>query len=141
MIVNDESDSRQSDEKDSRITRFGYFLRLTSLDELPQLINVLKGDMSLIGPRPHMIQQTEYYAKRIKSYNERLKMLPGITGLAQVRGWRGFTKELEDMEKRVAHDLVYVRNWSLFLDFKIYWRTLVIMWQGMLHGIRYKRPN
>jgi lipopolysaccharide/colanic/teichoic acid biosynthesis glycosyltransferase len=139
MIPNTESESRQSDEADDRITRFGYFLRLTSLDELPQLWNVLKGDMSLIGPRPHMLSHTRYYSSHIKSYEERHKMRPGLTGLAQVHGWRGSTKTLQSMEKRVAYDLVYVRNWNLWLDAQIYWRTIGIMLTGMVNGIKYRR--
>jgi len=141
MVVNDHRDERQSDESDERITSFGYFLRLTSIDEFPQVINVLKGEMSLIGPRPHMLSHTEYYSKRIKSYNLRHQMRPGITGYAQVQGWRGATKQLEAMEKRVAFDLVYVRKWSLKMDFWILWRTIGIIITGLFDGIKYRQKT
>jgi len=104
---------------DPRVTRLGAFLRRTSLDELPQFVNVLQGRMSLVGPRPHAVAHNEEYRKVIRGYMMRHKVKPGITGLAQVNGWRGETDTLEKMEKRVEHDLEYIRNWSLFLDLKI----------------------
>ena len=97
----------------------GHFLRRTSLDELPQLINVLTGDMSIVGPRPHAVAHNEIYRRQVKGYMLRHKVRPGITGWAQVNGWRGETDTLDKMEKRVEHDLWYIRNWSLWLDFKI----------------------
>ncbi len=109
----------QATAHDDRVTRFGAFLRRTSLDELPQFINVLQGRMTVVGPRPHAVVHNEEYRKRIFGYMLRHKVKPGITGLAQVKGWRGETDVLEKMEKRVDHDLDYIRNWSLWLDLKI----------------------
>ena len=103
----------------------GRFLRRYSLDELPQLINVLQGRMSLVGPRPHTVAHNELYRKLIKGYMVRHKVLPGITGLAQVNGLRGETRELEQMEARVRFDLEYLRCWSVELDLEILARTAV----------------
>jgi putative colanic acid biosynthesis UDP-glucose lipid carrier transferase len=116
---------RQASRADSRITRIGGLLRRTSLDELPQLINVLQGRMSLVGPRPHAVAHNEEYRKLIKGYMVRHKVLPGITGLAQVNGCRGETAELKDMEARVNFDLDYLRHWSPMLDIKIILLTIV----------------
>ena len=104
---------------DQRVTPIGKHLRRWSLDELPQLINVLQGTMSLVGPRPHAVAHNEEYRKLIKRYMVRHKVLPGITGLAQVRGCRGETARVEDMEARVVFDLEYMRNWSPLLDLQI----------------------
>jgi len=109
----------QAKKNDPRITKFGAFLRRTSLDELPQFVNVLMGDMSIVGPRPHAVAHNELYRKQIKGYMLRHKVRPGITGWAQINGWRGETDSLLKMEKRVEHDLWYMRNWSLWLDLKI----------------------
>jgi putative colanic acid biosynthesis UDP-glucose lipid carrier transferase len=109
---------------DARITPFGGFLRRTSLDELPQFFNVIKGDMSIVGPRPHAIAHNEEYRKLIKGYMLRHKVKPGITGWAQINGWRGETDVLEKMEKRVEYDLYYIQNWSLWLDVKIIFMTV-----------------
>lgn len=114
----------QATQGDARITPLGKFLRKTSLDEFPQLINVLQGRMSLVGPRPHAVAHNEQYRKLIHGYMLRHKVRPGITGWAQVNGWRGETDTLEKMEKRIEYDLEYIRNWSLWLDFKILWLTL-----------------
>jgi putative colanic acid biosynthesis UDP-glucose lipid carrier transferase len=108
---------------DDRITPFGRFIRKYSLDELPQLINVLQGRMSLVGPRPHAVAHNEEYRRLIKGYMIRHKVVPGITGLAQIRGHRGETKTVEQMRARVESDLEYLRRWSLALDFKILWLT------------------
>lgn len=115
---------QQAQKGDSRITPFGGFLRRTSLDELPQFINVLSGEMSIVGPRPHAVAHNEQYRKLISGYMLRHKMKPGITGLAQINGWRGETEAIEKMEGRVDCDLEYIRNWSLFLDLKIIFLTL-----------------
>lgn len=115
---------RQAEKNDSRVTRVGRFIRRTSLDELPQLFNVLCGEMSLVGPRPHAVQHDEEYAQRITDYFARRNIKPGITGLAQVRGFRGETKNLEQMVQRVESDIEYINNWSLWLDFVILLRTL-----------------
>jgi len=116
---------QQATRGDQRLTYLGRFLRRYSLDELPQLINVLQGRMSLVGPRPHAIAHNETYRRLIKGYMLRHKVLPGITGLAQVNGLRGETRTVEQMEARVRYDLEYVRTWSLTLDIEILARTAV----------------
>jgi putative colanic acid biosynthesis UDP-glucose lipid carrier transferase len=118
-VIEDGASIRQASKTDSRITRIGGILRRTSLDELPQLINVLQGRMSLVGPRPHAVAHNEEYRKLIKGYMVRHKVLPGITGLAQVNGCRGETAQLEEMEARVNYDLDYLRRWTPMLDIKI----------------------
>ncbi len=115
---------KQATQGDARVTPFGAFIRRTSLDELPQFINVLRGEMSVVGPRPHAIAHNEYYRTRILEYMLRHKVKPGITGLAQVNGWRGETDTLDKMIHRVAHDLEYIQNQSLMLDLKIIWKTV-----------------
>jgi putative colanic acid biosynthesis UDP-glucose lipid carrier transferase len=124
-VTEDGPEIRQASKSDSRITRIGGVLRRTSLDELPQLINVLQGRMSLVGPRPHAVAHNEEYRKLIKGYMVRHKVLPGITGLAQVNGCRGETSRLEEMEARVNFDLNYLRHWSPMLDIKIILLTVV----------------
>lgn len=124
MYVNEISDSKQASRDDARITRIGKFLRRTSLDEFPQFINVLKGDMSIVGPRPHMLKHTDEYSRLIEKYMVRQFLKPGITGWAQVKGFRGETINVEHMEKRVEHDLYYMENWSLLLDIKIVFLTI-----------------
>lgn len=114
----------QATRDDSRVTKVGRFIRKTSIDELPQLLNVLAGQMSLVGPRPHAVQHNIEYSKRIIDYLSRHRIKPGITGLAQIRGFRGETKELLQMEKRVQCDLEYINNWSIGLDLSIMVRTL-----------------
>lgn len=118
------SDIQQASKGDRRITRVGAFLRRSSIDELPQFFNVLRGDMSVVGPRPHMIFHTDKYRKKIGTYMIRHFVKPGITGLAQINGYRGPTKELEDMELRVEHDIDYVENWTFMLDLKIIFLTI-----------------
>jgi putative colanic acid biosysnthesis UDP-glucose lipid carrier transferase len=115
---------RQATKADPRITRFGAFLRRTSLDELPQFINVLQGRMSIVGPRPHAVAHNEQYREMIKAYMVRHKVKPGITGWAQVNGHRGETDTIEKMRARVEYDLEYLRNWSLGLDLQIIVRTI-----------------
>ncbi len=115
----------QARRNDARITRVGKFLRVTSFDELPQLLNVLSGEMSLVGPRPHAIAHDEYYAERVVNYRLRLLAKPGITGLAQVNGARGATPRISDMQTRVNFDLQYVARESIWLDLKILARTPV----------------
>jgi exopolysaccharide biosynthesis polyprenyl glycosylphosphotransferase len=115
----------QATRNDPRVTRIGRFLRKTSIDELPQLINVLKGEMSLVGPRPHARAHDEYYGARIAGYSLRQQVKPGITGWAQVRGYRGETPTLESMRRRVECDLWYVRHVSVALDLEILARTAV----------------
>jgi len=124
-VIEDGPHIMQATQQDVRITPMGRFLRRYSLDELPQLINVIQGRMSLVGPRPHAVAHNEMYRKLIKGYMMRHKVLPGITGLAQVSGFRGETKNLQQMEARVQYDLEYLRNWSVLLDMKIIFRTAV----------------
>jgi putative colanic acid biosynthesis UDP-glucose lipid carrier transferase len=116
---------RQATEDDPRTTRLGALLRKTSLDELPQLINILQGRMSLVGPRPHPVAMNEAYRKLVPGYMLRHKVRPGLTGLAQINGFRGETQELEKMQARIDHDLKYLRQWSLFLDLKILFITVI----------------
>ena len=131
MTVAEDGDIvRQATRNDSRITRFGAFLRRTSLDELPQFINVLQGRMSVVGPRPHAVAHNEMYRKLIRGYMIRHKVRPGITGLAQVRGFRGETDTVEKMKARIEHDLQYLRNWSLLLDLQIILKTIVVVLGG-----------
>jgi putative colanic acid biosysnthesis UDP-glucose lipid carrier transferase len=121
---------RQATRADGRVTAFGAFLRRYSLDELPQFINVLQGRMSVVGPRPHAVAHTELYRKLIKGYMIRHKVKPGITGLAQVNGFRGETDTLEKMEGRIAYDLAYLRQWSLRLDLWIVLKTPIVALNG-----------
>ncbi|GEA11485.1 hypothetical protein KUL49_18600 [Alteromonas sp. KUL49] len=115
---------KQATKNDPRITKLGAFLRKTSLDELPQFINVLQGRMSIVGPRPHAVAHNEEYRKLIKGYMLRHKVRPGITGWAQVNGFRGETETINKMVKRVEYDLDYIHRWSVWLDLKIIWMTI-----------------
>jgi putative colanic acid biosynthesis UDP-glucose lipid carrier transferase len=117
----------QATKNDPRLTPIGGLLRKTSLDELPQLFNVLNGTMSLVGPRPHANAHNEYYRKQISGYMLRHKVKPGITGLAQVSGCRGETETLEKMERRIRFDHQYIRDWSLWMDLKILGKTLFVV--------------
>ncbi|WP_262710206.1 exopolysaccharide biosynthesis polyprenyl glycosylphosphotransferase [Chryseobacterium sp. CH1] len=131
MVVNDESTTSTTKENDTRITRVGKFLRKTSLDELPQFINVLKGEMSVVGPRPHMLAVDNYYKPKIGRYSLRSMVSPGITGLAQVSGLRGDFGDVEvEMKKRVLADAFYVRNWSFVLDLVIILKTILLVIGG-----------
>lgn len=125
MHVNREADTCQATPNDPRKTRFGDFLRRSSLDELPQFINVWRGDMSIVGPRPHMLKHTEDYSKLIDQYMARHIVKPGITGWAQVNGYRGITDKLWKMERRVEYDVWYIENWTFLLDMKIIVRTVL----------------
>ncbi len=129
-VMDDGSVVRQATKGDPRITPFGAFLRKTSLDELPQFINVLQGRMSIVGPRPHAVAHNELYRQLIKAYMVRHKVKPGITGWAQVHGHRGETDTVEKMQARVEYDLEYLRNWSLGLDLQIIARTIVVVLRG-----------
>lgn len=115
---------------DKRITKVGAILRKYSLDELPQLVNVIKGEMSLVGPRPHAIQHNEYYRKLITGYMQRHSRIPGITGLAQINGARGETSKIEMMQLRVDYDLEYNNNWNLWKDIKILFSTILLVSRG-----------
>lgn len=130
MKVNKDADTRQATKNDDRTTKVGAFLRKSNLDELPQFINVLMGNMSVVGPRPHMLKHTIEYSAMIDKYMLRHLAKPGITGWAQVNGYRGETKELIQMEKRVEYDVWYIENWSFFLDIKIIYLTVRNMIRG-----------
>lgn len=124
MIVNDTADTETSTKDDKRVTPIGRIMRHTFVDELPQFINVLRGEMSLIGPRPHMLKHTEEFSAIVDDYMDRLTVRPGITGLAQALGYNGPVVTDQDIRNRVRLDLWYIRNWSAMLDAKIFIRTL-----------------
>ncbi len=130
MRVNKSADTQQATKNDPRKTRVGDFLRRTSIDELPQFINVFIGNMSVVGPRPHMLKHTEQYSHLIKKYMVRHYIKPGITGWAQINGFRGQTEELWQMEQRVEHDVWYIEHWNPLLDLKIIFRTVT----NAIHG-------
>lgn len=136
MVVHQESGGQltQASRGDARITPFGAFLRRTSLDELPQFFNVLQGTMSIVGPRPHAISHNEQYKELIDDYMQRHKVKPGITGWAQINGWRGETDTLEKMSKRVEYDLYYIENWSLWFDLRI---ILLTVFKGFINKNAY----
>ncbi|HCX4781159.1 TPA: undecaprenyl-phosphate glucose phosphotransferase, partial [Escherichia coli] len=124
MVVMENDNVTQATKNDVRVTKVGRFLRRTSLDELPQFFNVLFGGMSIVGPRPHAVIHNEQYRSLIEGYMLRHKVKPGITGWAQINGWRGETDTLEKMEKRVEYDLEYIREWSIWLDIRIIFLTI-----------------
>jgi len=123
MRVHDDQQVRQATRDDDRITPLGRFLRRSSIDELPQLFNVLFGQMALVGPRPHAVTHNAYYTGKVRAYMARHRLKPGITGLAQITGHRGETETVEKMQRRVAQDLNYINQWSLWLDIKILLKT------------------
>ena len=129
MALHEEDDGHvtQASKGDARITWIGRIIRRTSIDELPQLFNVLNGSMSIVGPRPHAVAHNAYYGERIKDYMRRHRVKPGLTGLAQVNGFRGETEDISLMEGRVQHDLAYINNWSTWLDIKIIIRTVFVL--------------
>jgi putative colanic acid biosynthesis UDP-glucose lipid carrier transferase len=129
-VTEDGSVVKQAQRHDTRVTQVGAFLRRTSLDELPQFINVLQGRMSIVGPRPHAVAHNEMYRKLISGYMLRHKVKPGITGWAQIHGFRGETDTLDKMKKRVEYDLEYFRNWSLSLDLQIIFRTALVFFKS-----------
>ena len=130
MYKNDDCDKKQATSNDNRITRMGRFLRKWSIDELPQFINVLKGEMSIVGPRPHMLKHTEEYKQVVKSFMVRHMVKPGITGLAQVNGYRGEIRRLHDIKKRVRLDVSYIENWTFNMDIKIIMLTIWVVIKG-----------
>ncbi|MFS4466261.1 exopolysaccharide biosynthesis polyprenyl glycosylphosphotransferase [Maribacter sp. 2210JD10-5] len=125
MAMNDDADAKQAGKNDMRVTKIGKFIRRTSIDELPQFYNVLFGNMSVVGPRPHMLKHTDEYANRVDKYMLRHFVKPGITGLAQVRGYRGEIEKDSDIQNRIKFDIFYVENWSFFLDIKIIVQTVI----------------
>ena len=124
-VLEDGDDVVQATRNDCRTTAVGRFLRRSSIDELPQLLNVLKGDMSLVGPRPHAVAHDQYYLQTVPAYKFRFYCKPGITGLAQVNGFRGEVRDIRHMEERIARDVEYIETWSLTQDFHILLRTAV----------------
>lgn len=130
MRVNKDANKLQATKNDPRKTRIGDFMRKTNLDELPQFINVLRGDMSIVGPRPHMRAHTIHYSKIVEKYMVRHFIKPGITGWAQINGFRGETKKTEEMEGRINKDIWYIENWSLFLDVEIMLKTVLVSIRG-----------
>ncbi|MDC1109158.1 exopolysaccharide biosynthesis polyprenyl glycosylphosphotransferase [Flavobacteriaceae bacterium] len=130
MVVNSKADILTATKGDVRVTRIGKFLRKTSLDEMPQFINVLFGDMSVVGPRPHMIKENTKYAKSIDRFMLRHTVKPGITGLAQINGYRGEIEEVEDIINRIKYDIYYLENWSVILDIKIIINTTITFLKG-----------
>ncbi len=130
MQINEFSDTNQAQKGDGRITPIGKFIRKTSIDELPQFFNVIQGDMSVVGPRPHMIKHTKDYNDLISNFMVRHFVKPGITGLAQVSGYRGETKKVSDMKRRVKADIEYVQHWNLIKDIKICFLTIIVTFKG-----------
>ncbi len=130
MVVNDSSDTIQASKQDDRITSIGHFIRKTSLDELPQFFNVLVGSMSVVGPRPHMLKHTEEFSNELETFMFRHKIKPGITGLAQTRGYRGETDDFEKLRNRVKMDFFYIKNWSFLFDLAIIVNTVLDMFRG-----------
>jgi len=124
MRVNSEANTKQAQRNDDRLTRIGKFMRRTSLDEFPQFINVFKGEMSIVGPRPHMLRHTEDYSKIMGQYMVRQFLKPGVTGWAQVHGYRGEIRDEEQLKKRIEHDIWYMENWSIWLDMRIMFLTV-----------------
>lgn len=125
MSVNEDADNIQATKGDLRVTRVGKFIRKTSIDELPQFINVFIGDMSVVGPRPHMVSHSKEFVQKVNTYLMRNLVKPGVTGLAQVRGFRGEIEQESDMENRVRLDVFYIKNWSFILDMKIIVQTMI----------------
>lgn len=130
MRVNDTANELQATLGDKRVTKLGAFMRRTNIDELPQFFNVFWGTMSVIGPRPHMLMHTEQYSELINNYLVRHYAKPGISGWAQVNGFRGETKDVSEMKDRVDYDIWYIENWNLLLDLKIIYRTVINMFDG-----------
>ena len=127
MVIHDDEEVKQATQDDNRFTFIGKFIRKTSIDELPQLLNVLKGEMSLVGPRPHAVEHNIYYAQKISQYMHRHDVKPGMTGLAQINGYRGETSDLASMKKRVDYDLQYINSLSLWTDMRILLITIKIV--------------
>jgi putative colanic acid biosynthesis UDP-glucose lipid carrier transferase len=130
MAMNKDADARQAEKNDMRVTKIGKFIRSSSMDELPQFYNVLFGDMSVVGPRPHMLKHTDEYAEKVDKYMVRHFVKPGITGLAQVRGYRGEIERDSDIQGRTKFDVFYIENWSFLLDLKIIVQTILNLFKG-----------
>ncbi|MDA9277382.1 exopolysaccharide biosynthesis polyprenyl glycosylphosphotransferase [Polaribacter sp.] len=130
MKLNEQSEKSHVTKNDARVTKIGAFMRKTSVDELPQFLNVLKGDMSVVGPRPHLESLSIEYQRDVENYLKRHIVKPGITGLAQVSGYRGEIKKKADIKNRIRFDIFYIENWSFFLDIKIIFKTILNVFQG-----------
>jgi putative colanic acid biosynthesis UDP-glucose lipid carrier transferase len=139
MVKNQQADTVAAVTNDERITKVGKFLRNSSIDELPQFINVLKGDMSVVGPRPHMITDNEKFDKIATNYQNRHLVKPGITGLAQINGYKGHVNTIQDVKARTIIDLKYVNNQSLWLDLNIIWGTIKLMVQDTILHVKNER--
>ncbi|MEI8278323.1 MAG: sugar transferase [Bacteroidota bacterium] len=139
MYVNDEAHIKQATNNDKRITAIGKFLRITHLDETPQLFNVLIGDMSIVGPRPHMLYHTGYYAQRIPYYNLRHEVHPGMTGMAQIKGYIGEINIERELRKRIQWDIYYLKNRSIWLDIKILFTTFLQVVKKAFHMLSLKK--
>jgi putative colanic acid biosynthesis UDP-glucose lipid carrier transferase len=126
-MAGSEGEVRHATRGDDRVTRVGRFLRETSLDEIPQLVNIVRGEMAIVGPRPHAIEHDQIYSALLPQYTERFAVLPGLTGLAQVRGFRGEIRELNCMSRRVHNDVLYAQNWSFVGDLSIIMRTVPLL--------------
>ena len=135
MILNLESDTKWADDNDKRLTSFGKFLRMSTLDEMPQFLNVIFGDMSVVGPRPHPVNLNKEYNNEIEGFNKRHRFKPGITGLAQYKGYSGLVASSKDMSDRVKMDIFYFKNWNIILDFKIVFKTTLILFNSILKKI------
>lgn len=132
MVVNNQSDRLEVQPDDNRITPLGKFIRKYHIDELPQLLNVVKGDMSLVGPRPHMLRHTVLYSKLVKNYHDRHRVKPGIAGLAQMRGYHGTISGWDNLYERCSSDFEYIERWSLFGDLRIFFRTIFIIIKNLV---------
>ncbi len=145
MVINTEADTQQAVQNDPRITRVGKFLRNSNLDELPQFFNVLMGDMTIVGPRPHMHSDCHYFAEVVDNYKFRHIVKPGITGLAQVKGFRGPTKTYESIFKRYQWDAFYVRNANFWMDMRIIrktaWQTFSFIYKLVITGTNAEKPK
>lgn len=135
MRQNPLSEVRQATKGDERVTRWGYIMRKTSLDETPQFINVLMGDMSIVGPRPHMLKHTDEFTELVDGYMLRHQVKPGVTGWSQVNGYRGEIKKVEDIKNRVKYDLWYIDHWSFFLDLRIIFKTMTLCFGNDCHAL------
>jgi len=136
MFVNDDADTKQVSINDERITKIGKFLRLTHIDETPQFFNVILGDMSVVGPRPHMLYHTRYYSERIPYYNLRLEVLPGMTGMAQIKDYVGEISVERELRKRIQWDIYYMKNRSVSLDINILFNTMACVFRKALNPFR-----
>ena len=134
MRQNPLSEVRQATKGDERVTRWGYIMRKTSLDETPQFINVLMGDMSIVGPRPHMLKHTDEFTEMVDGYMLRHQVKPGVTGWSQVNGYRGEIRKVEDLENRVKFDLWYIDHWNFFLDLRIIFKTMTLCFGNDSHA-------